>query len=49
MLLGTYSDHIALEENTRKNFFSEMESVIDDFGGKVTVYDTIDLELARKP
>ncbi len=49
MLLGTYSDHIALEENTKKNFFSEMESVIDHFGGKVTVYDTIDLELMRKP
>lgn len=23
-LLGTYSDHIAIEENTRKNFFSEI-------------------------
>lgn len=49
MLLGTYSDHIALDENIRKSFFSEMESVIDSFGGEVTVYDTIDLEIAVKP
>ena len=48
-LLGTYSDHIAIEENTRKKFFSEIEAVIDDFGRQITIYDTIDLQLARKP
>lgn len=48
-LLGTYSDHIAIEEKTRNKFFSEIESVIDDFGGQITIYDTIDLQLARKP
>lgn len=47
-LLGTYSDHIALEENTRKRFFSEIEAAIDDHGGQITLYDTMDLELARK-
>lgn len=48
-LLGTYSDHIAIEENTRNKFFSEIEGVINDFGGQITIYDTIDLQLARKP
>lgn len=48
-LLGTYSDHIAIEENIRNKFFSEIEKVIDDFGGLITIYDTIDLQLARKP
>lgn len=48
-LLGTYSNHIAIEEKTRNKFFSEIEAVIDDFGGQITIYDTIDLQLARKP
>lgn len=48
-LLGTYSDHIAIEENTRKKFFSEIEKAIDNLGGQITIYDTIDLQLARKP
>jgi SAM-dependent methyltransferase len=48
LLLGTYSDHIAIEENTRKQFFSEIEKAIDDLGGQITIYDTIDLQLARK-
>lgn len=49
LLLGTYSDHIAIEETTRKKFFSEIEKAINDLGGQITIYDTIDLELARKP
>lgn len=48
-LLGTYSDHIAIEERTRKKFFAEIEGVINDFSGEITVYDTLDLQLARKP
>lgn len=48
-LLGTYSDHIAIEENTRRKFFSEIENAIDNLGGQITIYDTIDLQLARKP
>lgn len=48
-LLGTYSDHIVIEEKIRNKFFSKIKSVIDDFGGKITIYDTIDLQLARKP
>lgn len=48
-LLGTYSDHIAIEKNTREKFFSEIEKVIDNLGGQITIYDTIDMQLARKP
>ncbi len=48
-LLGTYSDHIAIEQNTRKKLFSEIEKAIDNLGGQITIYDTIDLQLARKP
>lgn len=47
-LLGTYSDHIAIEETTRRRFFAEIEAAINAFGGEITIYDTIDLELARK-
>lgn len=48
-LLGTYSDHNVLEEQTRKAFYAEIERAINAFGGEITIYDTIDLELARKP
>ena len=48
-LLGTYSDHIAIEEHTRNKFFSEIEETIHNFGGQIAIYDTIDLQLARKP
>jgi SAM-dependent methyltransferase len=48
-LINTYSDHRALEENKRSEFYKEIENVIDNYGGKITVYDTIDLQLARKP
>ena len=48
-LLGTYSDHIAIEENMRIEFFSKIEEAINNHGGSITLYDTIDLQLARKP
>ncbi|NBI06533.1 class I SAM-dependent methyltransferase [Senegalia massiliensis] len=48
-LLGTYSDHIAIEEATRMKFFDEIREVINNNGGIITIYDTIDLQLARKP
>ena len=48
-LLGTYSDHIAIEETKRKEFFEKIEQAIDRHGGRYTVYDTIELQLARKP
>lgn len=48
-LLGTYSDHIAMEEKIRAEFFSKIEETINKHGGAFTIYDTIDLQLARKP
>lgn len=47
-LLGTYSDHIAIEEKIRKEFFSKIEDAINRHGGKIIISDTMDLELARK-
>ncbi len=46
-LLGTYSDHIAIEENTRRRFFSEIEETISSFAGQIRIFDTMDLELCR--
>ncbi len=48
-LLGTYSDHIALEESRRKALFTGIEQAIQRYGGTITLHDTIDLELAKKP
>lgn len=48
MLLGTYSDHISIEETIRTEFFSKIEDAINRHGGEITIYDTIDLQLARK-
>lgn len=47
-LLGTYSDHIAMEENVREVFFSKIKDVINHYGGSITIYDTMDLQLAKK-
>ena len=47
-LLGTYSDHIAIEETIRNEFFSKIEDAINQHGREITIYDTIDLQLARK-
>ena len=48
-LVGTYSDHVALEEEKRKRFFAEIRQVIERLGGEISIYDTLDLQLARKP
>lgn len=48
MLLGTYSDHIAIEESIRNEFFTKIEEAILKHGGSINIYDTIDLQLARK-
>jgi len=47
-LLGTYSDHIAMDEGIRTVFFSKIGEAIRRHGGTITIYDTMDLELARK-
>ena len=48
-LLSTYSDHIAMEETIRTAFFAAIENAIRRHGGSITIYDTIDLQLSRKP
>ena len=47
-LLGTYSDHISIEATIRNKFFSKIEEAINNHGGTIKIYDTIDLQLARK-
>ena len=47
-LLGTYSDHIAIDEKIRTDFFSKIAEAINNHGGVINIYDTIDLQLARK-
>ena len=47
-LLGTYSDHIAMDADIRRAFFAAIEDVVHQHGGTITLYDTIDLQLARK-
>jgi len=47
-LIGTYSDHIAIEEKIRLEFFYEIENAIKRHDGEITIFDTIDLQLARK-
>ena len=48
-LLGTYSDHINLPDDVRLPFFQAVEDAINTNGGTIAIYDTIDLQLARKP
>ncbi len=49
LLVRTYSDHIAMEESIREKFFDGIEEVISLHGGVISIGDTIDLQLARKP
>jgi len=48
-LLNTYSDHRARREEIRVILEKELSDVINHFGGKIDIQDTIDLYLARKP
>ena len=48
-LIGTYSDHITIEESIRERFFDAIEDTINRYGGSILIYDTIDLQMARKP
>lgn len=45
-LIKTYSDHNALPKNTQIAFEMDMKQTIDNVGGVINVYDTIDLYLA---
>lgn len=48
-LLRTYPDHMKLKESDRKNLFDGIHSAINNHGGIMTVYYSMDLELARRP
>ena len=48
-LISTYSDHITIEESIRERFFDAIEDAIDRHGGTIRIFDTIDLQMARKP
>jgi len=47
-LLRTYPNHMALEPCAREKLFEGIHSAINNYGGVITVYYTMDLELARK-
>ncbi|WP_138205705.1 class I SAM-dependent methyltransferase [Haloimpatiens lingqiaonensis] len=47
-LLNTYSDHRALQSDVKSGLENEIVQAIDKFGGKIIIYDTIDLYLAKK-
>lgn len=49
MLLKTYPDHMCLKQPERDKLFSGIYAAINKNGGVITVYYTIDLQLARKP
>ncbi len=48
-LIGTYSDHITIERSIRERFFDTIEDTINRHGGIIRIFDTIDMQLARKP
>ncbi|SHJ83116.1 Methyltransferase domain-containing protein [Hathewaya proteolytica DSM 3090] len=47
-LLNTYSDHRAIKEEKKILFEGELKDTINNYGGYINVYDTIDLYLAKK-
>ena len=46
-LLNTYSDHRALEPELKVHFESAMREAVNGAGGKINIYDTLDLYLAK--
>jgi ubiquinone/menaquinone biosynthesis C-methylase UbiE len=48
-LMNTYSDHTRLPDIIKNEFFSKVGDVIIYHGNRITIYDTVDLQLARKP
>lgn len=49
LLLNTYSDHLALAPDVRAALEADIECAIDEYGGVITLCDTIDLYLGRRP
>lgn len=48
-LISVYSDHIVLEESKKAGFYNGIKAAIESHGGIITLFDTIELNLARKP
>lgn len=46
-LLNTYSDHRSLPEDIRKSFECDMYDAIESVGGKINIYDSIDLYISK--
>ncbi len=47
--LAKDADHMSMEATKRERFFGEIVKLIDRYGGTITVFDTFDLEYAKKP
>ena len=47
-LIRTYSDHLSLPKKKQKEFEEDMRNAINKVGGKINIYDTVDLYLAKK-
>ena len=47
--LATDEDHLTLSETKREAFFNEIRKTLMRYGDKVTLHDTIDLQIAKKP
>ena len=47
--LATDADHLVLSETKREAFFNEIRKTMIRYGGTITMYDTIDLQIAKKP
>ena len=48
VILGTYSDHLALNEAVRIPFYKDIKTTIEEHGNTIEVVDTFDLHLGRK-
>ncbi len=46
-LLNTYSDHISLPPDIKTAFEKEIAEIITKLGGTMTIFDTMDLYLAK--
>lgn len=46
--LSTDEDHLAISETKREAFFCELRKLMTRYGGTITYYDTIDLQIAKK-
>jgi SAM-dependent methyltransferase len=49
LLLNTYSDHRALQDDQRTRLEKEIIEAINHYGGQIHIHDTIELFLAKKP